>query len=113
MFQSNNPEYVVRHAYFDEAGISQEPYTVVAGIMIHVDAQYRGLQKYILDMADDLVGKDRPMDFFFHAKELWHGSGFFPRDEWSLEKRMEILGYLASDLADRQTDQSHAPTISV
>lgn len=48
-------------------------------------------------MADDLVGPDsnRPLKFAFHAKELWHGEGFFPRQNWDLEKRLEILGHLA------------------
>ena len=91
---------IMRHVYFDEAGIGNpdsEPYTVVAGIMLHVDKQYEALQKYLLDMADDLVASEfkRPAKFVFHAKELWHGSGFFPRDEWSLQKRLEILGHLA------------------
>lgn len=48
----------MRHIYFDEAGIGNpevEPYTVVAGIVLHVDNQYDSLQKYLLDMADDLV----------------------------------------------------------
>lgn len=93
-------ELVLRHVYFDEAGIGNpdiEPYTVVAGVMLHVDLQYTPLQTYLLEMADDLVGpsKERPMDFVFHAKDLWHGKGFFPRDNWSLDRRLEILGYLA------------------
>jgi len=90
----------MRHIYFDEAGIGNpevEPYTVVAGIVLHVDNQYDSLRKYLLDMADDLVAPrdERPLDFVFHAKELWHGNGFFPRDDWKLEKRLEILGHLA------------------
>lgn len=95
--QTPDSECIVRFSYFDEAGIANpkhEPYTVVAGIMIHADDQYQYLQKYILDIADDLVGKDRPQDFVFHAKELWHGGKFFPRDKWSREKRFEILGHL-------------------
>ncbi len=95
-----SPELVVRHFYVDEAGIGdpdKEPYTVVAGVMLNVDEQYAPLQKYLLDMADEFVapGLERPLDFAFHAKDLWHGSGFFPRDDWSLEKRLEILNHLA------------------
>lgn len=90
----------MRHAYFDEAGIGNpdnEPYTVVAGIMLDVDERYSPLQKYLLDMADDLVAPSlkRPLDFVFHAKDLWHGAGFFPRADWKLERRLEILGHLA------------------
>ncbi|MFQ5764035.1 MAG: DUF3800 domain-containing protein [Rhodospirillales bacterium] len=94
MFQSNSLERNLRHIYFDESGVGQEPHLVVAGVMMHVDDQYRNLQKYILDMADNLVG-ERPLDFSFHAKELWHGGKFFKREEWSREKRLEILGHLA------------------
>jgi hypothetical protein len=89
----------VRFAYFDEAGIgdpAKEPFTVVAGIMLHVDEQYSALQQFILDMADALVGKDRPLDFVFHATDLWHGGKFFPREKWPLERRMEILGHICS-----------------
>lgn len=90
----------MRHVYFDEAGIGNpafEPYTVVAGVMLHVDDQYTPLQKYLLDMADDIVGPnlERSPHFAFHAKDLWHGAGFFPRNKWSREIRLEILGHLA------------------
>ena len=90
----------MRHIYFDEAGIGNpdvDAYTVVAGVMLHVDDQYTPLQNYLLEMADDLVGPslERPLGFAFHAKELWHGDGFFPRDHWTLSKRLEILGHLA------------------
>lgn len=93
-------ELVLRHVYFDEAGIGNpdiEPYTVVAGVMLHVDDQYTPLQTYLLEMADNLVGpsKERPLDFVFHAKDLWHGEGFFPRDNWDLGKRLAILDHLA------------------
>ena len=95
-----NSDLIMRHIYFDEAGIGNpniEPYTVVAGIVLHVDNQYDSLQKYLLEMANDLVAQSnkRPLEFVFHAKELWHGNGFFPRDDWTLEKRLEILGHLA------------------
>lgn len=103
---SHAPEVTVRNIYFDEAGIGNpevEPYTVVAGVMLHVDDQLGPIQKYLLDMADDLIapGLERPLNFAFHAKDLWHGAGFFPRqtddnlDGWSLERRLEILGHLA------------------
>lgn len=97
---SHTQGLIVRHVYIDEAGIGNpaiEPYTVVVGVMLHVDQQYAAIQKYLLDMADDLVApdKERPLDFVFHAKELWHGNGFFPRDKWSRERRLEILGHIA------------------
>lgn len=93
-----SPELIVRHIYFDDAGLanaSHEPYTVVAGVVLHVDNQYTQVQKYLLDMADDLVGKDRPANFYFHATDIWHGDGFHPRDTWDLPRRMKLLTYLA------------------
>ncbi|MCH8977215.1 MAG: DUF3800 domain-containing protein [Proteobacteria bacterium] len=100
-----NGKKIMRHFYLDEAGIGNpkiEPYTVVAGFLLHVDNQYEMLRKYILDMADNLVApnNERPDNFCFHAKDLWHGSRFFSRDKWPLEKRLEILGYLA-DIPDK------------
>lgn len=90
----------MRHFYLDEAGIGdpkKEPYTVVAGFLLHVDDQYHPLSKYLLDMADDLSAPnlERPINFHFHAKDLWHGAGHFPRNKWPLERRLEILGHLA------------------
>jgi hypothetical protein len=92
------PELIMRHAYFDETGVgdpTKEPNCIVAGIMLEVDRQYESLRKYLLDMAADLVGKNRPRDFTFHAKELWHGTKRFPRAEWPIERRMEVLAHLA------------------
>ena len=96
----------MRNVYFDEAGLANpehEPYTVVAGVVIQVDEQYEAIRRYLLDMADDFVG-GRPNNFAFHAKDLWHGEGFFPRPNpaltgpgmvWTLEQRLKILGHLA------------------
>lgn len=98
MIRQVPPEKIMRFVYLDEAGIAnpkQEPYTVVAGVMMHIDGQYGPLQKYLLDMADDVVGKDRPKDFYFHAKDIWHGKKFFNRDDWpDLKKRLRILEHI-------------------
>ena len=85
----------MRHVYLDEAGVGDEPFTVVAGLMLHVDDQYRDFQRRLLSMARELLGKEHTQDFVFHAKDLWHGSGFFPRGTWSREKRLKTLSRLA------------------
>ena len=58
---------------------------------------HKSLQGYLLEMADDLIAPNDKRDpyFFFHAKDLWHGSGFFQRKQWALKKRLEILEHLA------------------
>lgn len=95
---ASSPEKIVRFAYVDEAGlgsVEREPLTVVAGVLLHVDNQHEALSRYLLDMADDLVGPVRPLNFHFHAKDLWHGAGFFNREKWELSKRLEILHHLS------------------
>jgi hypothetical protein len=81
----------------DEAGISNpkhEPFVVVAGILVNADSQWKMLEKYLSDIADDLVPHDKRENFVFHAMDLFHGSGAFDRDKWPKEKRWEILDYL-------------------
>jgi len=76
--------------------VGDEPFTVVAGLMLHVDDQYQAFQRRLLSMAHELLGKNHTREFVFHAKDLWHGSGgFFPRETWPREKRLEILTHLA------------------
>ena len=85
----------MRHLYLDEAGTSNEPFTVVAGFMLHVDDQYQDVVDFLDSMARELFGDRLSPEFVFHAKDLWHGSGFFPREEWPRERRMEILVKIA------------------
>lgn len=89
----------MRHVYMDEAGIGNpkdEPYTVVSGVMIHVDTDYEPARKYLTAMADDLIGVDRPPDFSFHAKDIWHGKKHFSGDKWKdVGRRRAVLMHLA------------------
>ena len=87
---------IVRFVYLDEAGISTEPVTVVAGFMLHVDSQYRDFMVSLNSIAHELFCDGVPQNFVFHAKDLWHGSGFFSRDAWPRDKRLEVLNRLAS-----------------
>jgi hypothetical protein len=88
---------LVRFAHLDEAGTSaREPYAIVAGVVSQPDLQWRALQQYLSDMADDLVPSDLRKGIVFHAKDLWHGSGQFPRDRFSRDLRVRILTELAN-----------------
>lgn len=88
----------MRLAYLDEAGISnprQEPYLVVAGIILNGDQDWQPLERHLRSIARrHLPGSDGERGFIFHAKDLWHGSGYFDREKWSRESRREILAEL-------------------
>ena len=86
----------MRFVYLDEAGIFNEPFTVVAGFILHVDSQYDDFVACLSSMARGLFCNGVPKQFVFHAMDLWHGSGFFPREAWPRDKRLEILNRLAS-----------------
>jgi hypothetical protein len=87
----------VRLIYLDEAGISnpdEEPYLVIAGIIINPDQDWIALQRHLQSLVRKYLGhlptQDRD-NFVFHAKDIFHGSGHFPRATWDRSKRMELL----------------------
>ena len=84
----------MRLVYLDEAGVSnpaQEPNLVVAGIIISGDQDWRKLERHILSLRRKyLPDADHP-GFIFHAKDIWHGTNYFQRDKWPLERRLQIL----------------------
>ncbi len=86
----------MRIAYLDEAGISnpvQEPYLVVAGIIIDGDKHWRPLEEHFRALAERYLPDDpAPL---FHAKDIFHGTGKFSRDEWPRERRWHLLSELA------------------
>ena len=85
--------------YVDEAGISNlkdEPFVVVAGIIVHVDHQSLAVEKYLATMIEQHIHPDHREGFVFHAKDLFHGSGAFMRDDWPKDVRWEILRELVS-----------------
>ena len=88
---------IVRLAYLDEAGISNikhEPHLVVAGAIIYPDRDWIPLERHLRSLGHECFGDQVPSGFFFHSMELWHGNGFFPRAEWPLKRRLEILKQL-------------------
>ena len=84
----------MRIAYLDESGtgkIETEPFSVVAGVIVHADIQWKALEAYLKAMvADRLPGVP---DAVFHASDIWHGSGQFNRDRFpdKWQRRMILL----------------------
>jgi hypothetical protein len=88
----------MRLTYFDDCGLfnaKQEPYIVVAGILVDADKQLIGVEERINQIASSVFPPTLPPKFHFHAKDLFHGSGFFPRAQWRVEDRMSILMEIA------------------
>lgn len=89
---------IVRIAYLDEAGISnpaQEPYLVVAGVLIDADKGWPHIQRDLEYLAEEY---GLPDICHFHAKDIFHGTGIFDRKdpEWPNERRRKLLLELAS-----------------
>jgi len=89
---------LVRVAYLDEAGTSkadEEPYFVVAGIILAPDGQWNLVEAWMRQLVIDYLGEDAfptwGKHYNFHAKDIWHGSGDFPRDKWPIKRRMELF----------------------
>jgi hypothetical protein len=82
----------VRLVYLDEAGRSRNEgrYLVVAGAIVHGDQQYREVDAYLRDLRDTHFPGDAD-GVAFHAKDIWHGTGRFPRETWARTKRVELL----------------------
>lgn len=87
---------IARLVYIDEAGTSSsDPVSVVAGVVIDADHQWRVVESQLEVLVQELFpGIDDPRKIVFHAKDIFHGSGIFDRRRWSREKRLEILGRL-------------------
>src|SRR5712692_5642963 len=84
--------------YLDEAGISnaaQEPFLVVAGVIVNPDRRWRDLEAHFAKLSRKYFRKHDGPPIVFHAKDIWHGHGLFPRATWPLKKRLKLLGELA------------------
>jgi hypothetical protein len=80
---------LVRYIYLDEAGISpKEPVSVVAGIIVHADKQWRLAEQRVTEVFDAVPDHFRS-DFIFHATSIWSDEKF--RDRWSMEDRLALL----------------------
>lgn len=80
--------------YLDESGTGDsavEPNVVVAGVMVDADHQWKALERYLKDMADDFALPEDRDGFVFHAVELVHGGRRVSRVKYSREKREHFL----------------------
>jgi hypothetical protein len=90
----------MRLVYLDEAGISnpaQEPYLVVAGVLVDADRKWKELETYFRNLAVSAFpnGEVDPNRFVFHAMDIWHGNKQFDRRKWPLKDRLRLFGQLA------------------
>lgn len=98
----------MRITYLDEAGTANkdhEPYLVVAGVIVDPDLTYAEIdrtlrrlgKKYFPDLNEEPLVSARTWGkpLVFHAKDIWHGSGLYPRDQWPLQKRLALLEELS------------------
>jgi hypothetical protein len=88
---------LVRFVCLDEAGLSHredEPFTVDAVVIVNPDRDMRDLEGRLATIRADVPGLDEST--VFHAKDLWHGTGAFPRDKYDRETRVEILRRIAA-----------------
>ena len=86
----------VRFAHIDEAGTSRrEEFCVVAGVVSHPDRQWIEINQHLSQLADAFVPKVDREGIVFHAKDIWHGSKKFRRNDWPRAMRLELLHELA------------------
>ena len=82
----------MRLVYLDESGISDnEPFTVVAGIIINADEQGKSVAEYLNSLLLEYVPVEHHVGFAFHAKDVFHGSNIFNPKEYPPERRRELL----------------------
>ena len=80
----------MRLVYVDEAGISdkkQEPFLVVAGVIIDTDKQLVALERHLDKIVARHIPPQHRENFVFHASHLFNGGGkVFTRNnpEWPL-----------------------------
>ena len=89
----------VRVLYLDEAGIgkvSSDPIVVVAGVIIHADTQWGQIATKLEKLLFDATPFGAKTPRFLHAKDIYHGSGEFPRETWDRERRHNLLDAVGS-----------------
>lgn len=84
------------YIYVDEAGTSaNEPVTVVAGIIIHADTQWKIAAEELSRTLDLYVPISLRSGFIFHAKEIWSGYRD-QKDIWPTASRQKLVESVAS-----------------
>ena len=86
----------MRFVYLDESGIGSpenDPFIVVAGVIVNADHQLRAIEKWLHSMVEDYVHPDQRQNFCFHAHQIFHGNGVFSDTNiYSKEVRYKMLG---------------------
>lgn len=89
----------MRIAYFDEAGVAdeaQEPFTVVAGVLINGDTQWHSIEAHARKIIETLVPNDLKKGFFFSARRLM-GNEF--RELLTPQLRFQLLREVMGTIA--------------
>lgn len=92
----------VRVLYLDESGVGNlkaDPFLVVAGVIIHADTQWAALANDLSNLLSDAVPFGAPRPAHLHAKDIYHGSGEFPRELWDRDRRNKLL-WAVGDLVE-------------
>jgi hypothetical protein len=85
----------MRYVFVDEAGTSaNEPYRVVAGIIVHADTQCEPVDAAVAKIVEAIPEKVRERYPVFHAKRIWGDQQF--REEWTLPERKALLEAMMS-----------------
>ncbi|WP_143324190.1 DUF3800 domain-containing protein [Caulobacter sp. X] len=80
----------MRYIYMDEAGTADhEPVTVVAGIVVHADTQFRPAENELNSLRNDYVPEHHRTGFLFHSTSIWSNPKF--REGWDREERLALL----------------------
>lgn len=86
----------MRFVYLDESGVGNpenDPFIVVAGVIVDADRQLRAIQKWLHSMIEDHVHPDQRQNFCFHVHQIFHGNGVFSDTNiYSKEVRYKIFG---------------------
>lgn len=93
---------LVRIVYLDEAGTSsrqQEPFAVVAGVIVHGDQQLMELRLALQQIMSDHIPESDRKTLVLHTCDIYGGTGYFDKKrkpEWDWDRRAAILRDLAA-----------------
>jgi hypothetical protein len=91
---------IVRLVYLDEAGLSnpsQEPFLVVAGVVVNADKQLNAIENHLEKLMHRHIPPEYHDGFVFTAKHIFNGNKtVFDRHRMSLQRRLEIADDLAA-----------------
>jgi hypothetical protein len=89
---------IVRFVYLDESVTGDpttEPHIVMVGVVVSPDRDWLRVEGHLRALADEYC-LDAGQPVVFHASEIFHGSGRWPRDRYPRERRFELLKELCS-----------------